>query len=164
MTTITKEDQIEYIRSVINQKLNLQGLMPTSDTFQQHIQYEIDALNAIFVTLMANGIDEYQLDAMKTANNLNKPDLILNGVLGLNGETGEIADLYKKHKFQGHELSRTKMIEELGDVLWYCACLAEGLETTLSKVALMNINKLKRRYPEGFDPERSKNRSEVGNE
>ena len=95
---------------------------------------------------------------MRTANNLTPEQLILNGVLGLNGEAGEIADLYKKASFQGHELDKQRMIEELGDSLWYCAILAQGLGVTLNEVATMNIAKLKKRYPKGFDPERSKNR------
>ena len=52
------------------------------------------------------------------------------------------------------------MIEELGDVLWYCAELACGLGVTLEEVAMKNIGKLRRRYPEGFSAERSINREE----
>jgi NTP pyrophosphatase (non-canonical NTP hydrolase) len=52
------------------------------------------------------------------------------------------------------------MIEELGDVLWYCAELACGLGVTLDEVAMRNIDKLRRRYPEGFDAERSINRDD----
>lgn len=85
---------------------------------------------------------------------------IENGCMGLNGEAGECIDLLKKYLYQGHELDKDKMIEELGDVLWYCAELATGLGVTLEKVAQRNIDKLRRRYPEGFDPERSVYREE----
>jgi NTP pyrophosphatase (non-canonical NTP hydrolase) len=80
--------------------------------------------------------------------------------MGLNGEAGECIDLLKKHLFQGHKLDKDKLTEELGDVLWYCAELACGLSVTLEEVAQRNIEKLKKRYPEGFDAERSINREE----
>lgn len=101
--------------------------------------------------------NEYQKLAMRTAGN---NDLVTNGILGLNGESGELADLLKKHWFQGHKFNSDKIIEELGDVLWYCAILAEGLHTNLEYVMQMNIDKLKKRYPEGFSSERSINRDE----
>lgn len=103
---------------------------------------------------------EYQALAMRTASNQTKDNLILNGVLGLNGEAGEIADAMKKHLFQGHELNRQKIIEELGDVLWYIAILSEGLDTTVDEVMEINVAKLKARYPNGFEVERSVNRNE----
>lgn len=101
--------------------------------------------------------NEYQDLAMRTAGN---DDLVTNGILGLNGEAGELADLLKKCLFQGHEFDYDKVIEELGDVLWYCAILAEGMCIDLEDVMKMNIDKLKKRYPEGFSSERSINRDE----
>ena len=50
------------------------------------------------------------------------------------------------------------MIDELSDVLWYCAELATALCVDLDFVAEHNINKLKKRYPEGFDADKSINR------
>lgn len=98
-------------------------------------------------------INEYQHLAMRTSND--EHDRILNGVLGLNGEAGEVIDIYKKHKMQEHEFDTAKMIDELGDVLWYCAELATGLGVTLENVAEHNVEKLMKRYPEGFSAERS---------
>lgn len=74
-------------------------------------------------------INEYQQAALRTANGGKCVDVV-NGVLGLTGESGECADIVKKHKFQGHDL---------------------------------NVDKLWKRYPEGFDAERSLHR-EVGDE
>ena len=106
-------------------------------------------------------MNEYQAMAQRTCNITNTVgDKIENGCMGMNGEAGECIDLLKKARFQGHELDREKMIEELGDVLWYCAELATGLGVTLEEVAQRNIDKLRRRYPEGFDAERSRNRAE----
>ena len=101
---------------------------------------------------------DYQFKAMRTFPPQLNETKIENGVIGLFGEGGEIADLYKKFKYQQHPLNREKMIEELGDVLWYCAMIATGLRTTLDKVAEQNVEKLMKRYPDGFDPDRSINR------
>lgn len=87
-------------------------------------------------------------------------DRILNGVLGLAGEAGECADLVKKALFQGHELDRDHLIDELSDVAWYIAETATGLGVSMSEILNHNIEKLKRRYPDGFDPERSIHREE----
>lgn len=103
-------------------------------------------------------MNDYQRLAQRTANTNTPSEKIENGILGLCGETGEIADILKKYLYQGHELDRAHMIEELGDVLWYCAELAAGLEVDLAEVAERNIDKLRRRYPDGFEAERSKNR------
>lgn len=105
-------------------------------------------------------INEYQQLAARTAST-KVPNLkIENGILGLCGETGEIADVYKKYLYQGHELDREHMAEELGDVCWYVAELAAGLGVTLEEVMEQNIEKLRKRYPDGFDAERSVHREE----
>lgn len=102
--------------------------------------------------------NKYQELAMRTA----KPECrnLSNVGLGLAGEAGECADLIKKHLHQGHNLDKEKLKKELGDVAWYLALGCEVAETTLEEVMRMNIDKLMVRYPDGFDPERSKNRSE----
>lgn len=104
--------------------------------------------------------EQYQRMAQRTANERTQSGKIENGVLGLCGESGECADILKKYYHQGHDLDRDHMAEELGDVLWYAAELAAGLGLTLDEVAARNIAKLRRRYPEGFDAERSRNREE----
>lgn len=103
-------------------------------------------------------MNEYQALAQRTASTTDSSGKIHNGVLGLCGETGEIADVIKKHVYQGHDLVVEDMIEELGDVLWYCAELAAGLGVGLAEVAERNIEKLRKRYPNGFEAERSVNR------
>lgn len=102
--------------------------------------------------------DEYQALAQRTSSTKTKPDKLLNGLMGLNGEAGECIDVLKKYLFQGHELDEEKLIDEISDVLWYCAELASGLGTSLDDIAQHNINKLKKRYPDGFDSDRSINR------
>ena len=93
---------------------------------------------------------DYQMKASRTFPAMHNETKIENGIIGLFGEGGEIADLFKKFKYQKHPMNREKMIEELGDVLWYCAMIATGLRTTLDKVAEQNIEKLMKRYPDGF--------------
>jgi len=108
-----------------------------------------------------NDFKEYQEQALRTANvNDPKERIIMNAVLGLNGESGEIADSIKKTLYQGHKDNREHLIEELGDVLWYVSLMAYGLNVSLSEVAERNISKLMTRYPKGFDAEKSKNRKE----
>ena len=68
-------------------------------------------------------------------------------------------DILKKHLSQGHELNKDKMIEELGDVAWYLAETAYALGVDLDTVLNNNLVKLQKRYPEGFNVEKSINRS-----
>lgn len=106
-------------------------------------------------------INEYQKLAMKTLNpNLSKQDMLINGVMGLCGESGEAIDLVKKHLHQGHELNKEALIKELGDIAWYLAELATVLDVSLEEVLERNIEKLKKRYPEGFDSEQSIHRND----
>lgn len=103
--------------------------------------------------------NEYQKLALKTLNpKLTKKEVLINGVMGLCGESGEAIDLVKKHLAHGHQLDRDALIKELGDIAWYLAETAYALDVELEKVLELNIEKLKKRYPEGFDEERSKNR------
>ena len=104
-------------------------------------------------------INEYQKLAMTTLNPaLDKKDVLINGVMGLCGESGEAIDLVKKWLAQGHELDREKLAMELGDICWYVAETATALDLSLEDIMSANIEKLKRRYPEGFDSARSVNR------
>ena len=101
-------------------------------------------------------INEYQQLALRTLNPaLEKKDVLINGVMGLCGEAGEAIDLVKKHLAQGHELDREALLKELGDVAWYLAETAYALDADLESVLAGNIEKLRRRYPEGFEAERS---------
>lgn len=106
-------------------------------------------------------MNDYQFAAMRTASGMDKRyPMILNGILGLSGESGECADIVKKHLFQGHELDEKHLAEELGDVLWYIAVTAFSFGYDLDEIAQMNVDKLLKRYPDGFDAQRSVNRDE----
>ena len=113
-------------------------------------------------------INEYQKECLRTESGTRydtdevgvvHPSLrILNGLMGLNGEAGECIDIFKKHLFQGHELDEEHLAEELGDVAWYLAVTADALGYSLQEIFKMNIEKLRKRYPDGFEEERSINR------
>lgn len=83
---------------------------------------------------------------------------VSNFCMGLAGETGEIVDYLKKVIYHKHNLDQEKIKEELGDLLWYVSALATTLRIDLNEVANKNIEKLKERYPDGFDVENSRNR------
>lgn len=105
-------------------------------------------------------MDKYQKLAQRTSNTTCSTSKLVNGVMGLNGESGECIDIVKKAEFQGHNLDTDKLIDELGDVLWYIAEICTALNVDMSEVAEKNIEKLKQRYPDGFESEKSINRRE----
>lgn len=88
-----------------------------------------------------------------------KEDIVRHGVFGLCSEAGEVAGIFQKI-YQGHEVNRDHLKKELGDVLWMVAeiCHAYGFE--LEDIMRLNIEKLRARYPEGFDAEHSLHRAE----
>ena len=101
-------------------------------------------------------VNEYQRLAMTTLNpELTKRDVLINSVMGLCGESGEAIDIVKKWMAQGHELDKAHLAKELGDIAWYLAEAATALELPLEEIFQANLNKLKKRYPEGFDSQKS---------
>lgn len=80
---------------------------------------------------------------------------LLEGVMGMVGESGECDELLKKHLFQGHPLDKDHMAKELGDVAWYLALAADALGYSLEDILLMNLKKISERYPEGYDDQHS---------
>lgn len=97
---------------------------------------------------------------MTTLNpELDKKDVLINGVMGLCGESGEAIDIVKKYLPQGHELDKEHLAKELGDIAWYLAETATAIGFNLEDIFQMNIDKLKKRYPQGFNVDNSINRS-----
>ncbi len=102
--------------------------------------------------------DEYQKCAITTDVSGGIPQPItstafFNKLLGLVGETGEIAEKFKKIYRDKNGLfdanSKADMQKELGDVLWYVSVIATYLDISLSDVADNNIAKLKSRKERG---------------
>ena len=108
--------------------------------------------------------NEYQLLALRTESRTSADPVpytrLTEALMGLNGEAGEAIELLKKSLFQGHQLHMRDMAMELGDVCWYLALAADAIGFDLESVMQMNLEKLRARYPNGFDPERSVNRVE----
>jgi len=92
------------------------------------------------------GLDRYQSDAARTLGDHPREY----GALSLAGETGEVVELIKKAVFHGKGLDLGKLSEELGDVLWSVAAIAEQNDLSLAEIAHSNIEKLTKRYPSGF--------------
>ena len=110
--------------------------------------------------------NEYQELALRTENRTSADPVpytrLIEALMGLNGEAGEAIELLKKTLFQGHEFSAQEMAMELGDVCWYLALAADAIGCDLENVMRLNISKLRARYPEGFEVDRSVNRGEGG--
>ena len=106
-------------------------------------------------------VNEYQKVAMATLNPaLDKKNVLINSVMGLCGESGEAIDIVKKWLMQGHELDKEHLVRELGDVAWYLAEAATALDVPLEAVFQGNLDKLRQRFPNGFDTGASVNRRE----
>lgn len=106
-------------------------------------------------------VNEYQKAAMAMLNPaLDKKDVLINSVMGLCGESGEAIDIVKKWLMQGHELDKEHLVRELGDVAWYLAEAATALDISLEAVFQGNLDKLRQRFPNGFDTGASVNRKE----
>lgn len=105
-------------------------------------------------------INKYQNLALRTVNEeLTDLQQLQNGLMGLNGEAGECIDILKKHLFQGHPLDIKHVAKELGDVAWYLAVSANAIGYDLETIFQMNIDKLRSRYPDGFDSNLSLDRA-----
>ena len=102
---------------------------------------------------------EYTKNAMRSCN-LEGQDKLVHGALGLCGESAEVADIVKKHIYQGHDININHLIEELGDVMWSVAEICDELHLDFNEILIKNNDKTKRRYPNGFEKERSVHREE----
>lgn len=94
---------------------------------------------------------EYQQEAKRTsAAPWPERERLMVQTLGLCGEAGEVADMVKKATWHGKPIDRTKLQDELGDVLWYLADIATACGLSLDEIASENLDKLQKRYPSGF--------------
>ena len=85
---------------------------------------------------------------------------VFNACLGLSGEVGELNDMIKKWIFHEKPFDEVHAKKELGDVLWYVAMMCHSFGWDLDEILQMNVDKLKARYPQGFDVELANNRKE----
>lgn len=107
-------------------------------------------------------IQEYDMKFSSEQSNKESVDIggIFNACLGLSGEVGEFNDMIKKWVFHEKELDMEHAKKEAGDILWYVVMLCESFGWNMEEIMQMNVDKLKARYPEGFDVERANHRAE----
>jgi NTP pyrophosphatase (non-canonical NTP hydrolase) len=95
-------------------------------------------------------LNDYQLEALRTAPDQGQQGMRIVAALGLAGEVGEFVEMVKKEAFHGKPLDIDKAGKEIGDVLWYLSLAAESVGLKLADIAAANIKKLQARYPDGF--------------
>jgi NTP pyrophosphatase (non-canonical NTP hydrolase) len=99
-------------------------------------------------------MNDYQTAALRTASPKDKKDEVFHLILGLVGESGEIAEKAKKivrdHDSDFLHFNTDDLTKELGDVLWYVAVLADHFAIPMSEVASRNIAKLADRQERGL--------------
>lgn len=104
-------------------------------------------------------VEEYEKDVLRTWNSQGSHDADLGyATLKLAGEAGELANTVGKYLYQGHDLTKEEVTEELGDQFYYMVRIMQLYGLTLGDVIEANIAKRLDRYPNGFDPNRSRNR------
>ena len=110
--------------------------------------------------LIDAGFTRYQEMAQRTARtDMFFRDRLAVAALGLVGEAAEVSERVKKHLGHGHDLDALAVLEELGDVLWYVAEMTTLVGAEMGVLAGMNLAKLRKRYPDGFTEEASRERA-----
>lgn len=105
---------------------------------------------------------EYQALARRTQNpDLNGHQRLLHALHGMSAEVGEIHAIYQK-QYQGHDINYHHLLDEASDLLWFIAEFCDVMGVSMDSVAEQNIDKLRKRFPNGFDPERSLHREAEG--
>lgn len=94
--------------------------------------------------------DDYQKAAARTLNPRLTAQEGLDAAAGIAEEAGEVLAHVRKHLYQGKTLDLQRLAEELGDVLWCVAGVAQSAGLQLDQVAVSNLAKLETRYPAGF--------------
>ena len=105
-------------------------------------------------------LNEYQNLAARTINkDLTPSQLEDHAMKGMVGEIGEINSIYQK-VYQGHEFDEEHVKKELGDLMWFVAEYCTGWGWNLDDICQMNIDKLRARFPDGFEVDKSIHRAE----
>lgn len=115
----------------------------TGNAYQRHAMRTNDEMSTARLELSIDMNSKYDIGGIVMAT------------MGLSGEVGELNDMIKKWIFHKSDMDITHAKKELGDILWYVACMAESFGWNLDEIMRMNIDKLKARYPEGFDIDRA---------
>ena len=119
----------------------------TGNAYQRHAMRTNDEMSTARLELSIDMNSKYDMGGIVMAT------------MGLSGEVGELNDMIKKWIFHKSDMDITHAKKELGDILWYVACMAESFGWSLDEIMKMNIDKLKARYPDGFDIGRANHRA-----
>ncbi len=127
---------------------------------QQH-RWELVSENTHTVTYVRDCMvtESNNFDGIRLRFNDARIIRLLHGGMGLATESAELVDALKKHLFYGKPLDRTNLVEEMGDLFWYCAILADALDVSFQEVMDKNIAKLKARYGDKFTSHAALNRN-----
>tara|TARA_R110002020_G_scaffold121180_1_gene275648 strand:- start:4 stop:384 length:381 start_codon:yes stop_codon:yes gene_type:complete len=91
----------------------------------------------------------YPADRNERKQRVSNSEEMIEAVMGLNGEAGEVSELIKKHVYYGKELKKTELQEELGDTLHYLCRIIELSGFSLQEVMNTNLVKLTTRFSGG---------------
>lgn len=120
----------------------------TGNAYQRHAMRTNDEMSTCRLETSIDINSEYDMGG------------IVMSTMGLSGEVGELNDMIKKWIFHQTGMDITHAKKELGDIMWYIACMAESFGWSLDEIMQMNIDKLKARYPDGFNIDRANHRNE----
>lgn len=120
----------------------------TGNAYQRHAMRTNDEMSTCRLETSIDINSEYDMGGIVMAT------------MGLSGEVGELNDMIKKWIFHKSDMDITHAKKELGDIMWYIACMAESFGWSLDEIMRMNIDKLKARYPDGFNIDRANHRNE----
>ena len=120
----------------------------TGNAYQRHAMRTNDEMSTARLELSIDKNSKYDMGGIVMAT------------MGLSGEVGELNDMIKKWIFHKSDMDITHAKKELGDIMWYIACMAESFGWSLDEIMRMNIDKLKARYPDGFNIDRANQRNE----
>jgi NTP pyrophosphatase (non-canonical NTP hydrolase) len=151
------EQEMELMKK-ISKVLNLKEMQVLNTSFVDLMEILTDRLEAEQKQVKVN---QYQDWTARTAPHFD--DIVEEMVawsMGIAGEAGEYCDIVKKEVWHNHPVDNDKKAKELGDILYYVARSASVLGYSLEDICLMNQAKLYKRYPSGFDSEKSVNRVE----
>jgi NTP pyrophosphatase (non-canonical NTP hydrolase) len=151
------EQEMELMKK-ISKVLNLKEMQVLNTSFVDIMEILTERLEAEQKRMKLN---QYQDLTRRTR--IHYDDIVeemVSSAMGIAGEAGEYCDIVKKEVWHKHPMDHDKKVKELGDLMFYIAWSADVLGYTLEEVCLINQAKLKDRYPNGFDVEKSVNREE----
>ncbi len=108
-----------------------------------------------YVSPVRDIFEEYTSFVLSVASQKTSEGRIQQGIIGATTETGELLDALKKHMFQDRPIDEINIKEECGDVWFYLTEILAAIDSDIFEIMEINTAKLFRRYPNGFDRQKS---------